>query len=156
LENDTGLVSAYYKDGINLARDSGHYLRADAILLREAPVTYIAGRIGIAVPSQYALAQNFPNPFNPTTEIRFGIPARTIVDLVVYDILGREVIGLINHEVKDAGEYTIKWDSKENASHAVKFKNTLGITYENRKHNNGLHCIGDGDGSIGTVASATN
>lgn len=47
------------------------------------------------IPTEYALRQNFPNPFNPTTTIRFDLPKSSDVNLVVYDLMGREVAHLV-------------------------------------------------------------
>ncbi len=60
--------------------------------------------------TDYALAQNFPNPFNPETVIRFALPVSGFVKGVVYDILGREVATLINGE-KSAGSHEIKFNA---------------------------------------------
>ncbi|MGH7452394.1 MAG: FlgD immunoglobulin-like domain containing protein, partial [bacterium] len=58
-------------------------------------------------------AQNFPNPFNPETGIKYQVPARTNVSLRVYNALGQEVRTLVN-SVKDAGVYSAVWDGKDN------------------------------------------
>lgn len=58
---------------------------------------------------EFSLAQNFPNPFNPVTHIRFHIPASALTELKVYDVLGREVATLMNG-VKEPGTYTVMWD----------------------------------------------
>jgi len=66
-----------------------------------------------AVPSMFALDQNYPNPFNPTTMVSFVIGSASggsFVTLGVYDLLGKEVATLVN-EVKQPGEYGVKWDA---------------------------------------------
>ncbi|UCH11234.1 MAG: T9SS type A sorting domain-containing protein [Fidelibacterota bacterium] len=63
------------------------------------------------LPGWYELEQNFPNPFNPTTLIRFSLPYTTEVHLAVYDLLGKEVATLYKG-VRSAGEYTIKWGAE--------------------------------------------
>jgi photosystem II stability/assembly factor-like uncharacterized protein len=65
-------------------------------------------------PVEFSLYQNFPNPFNPVTKIKFEIPGQarndnTLVTLKIYDILGREVATLVNEE-KPAGEYEVEFD----------------------------------------------
>ncbi|MBN1884485.1 MAG: T9SS type A sorting domain-containing protein [Candidatus Krumholzibacteriota bacterium] len=66
------------------------------------------------IPRAYSLSQNFPNPFNPTTEIRFALRAKGNVSLKVYDVAGRLVKTLAN-EVRDAGSYNVTWDGTNNS-----------------------------------------
>jgi uncharacterized lipoprotein YddW (UPF0748 family) len=61
-------------------------------------------------PDEFKLYQNYPNPFNPTTNIAYHIPSRTNVRLSVYNILGQEVSVIVN-EVKNAGDYLVKFDA---------------------------------------------
>lgn len=56
------------------------------------------------ISGKFSLLYNYPNPFNPSTVISYQLPARSQVSLKVYDILGREVVTLVN-EVQDAGFY---------------------------------------------------
>ena len=58
------------------------------------------------------LHQNFPNPFNPNTSLRYELPIATDVVLVVYDILGREVIRLVD-EHKEAGYHQVIWQGQD-------------------------------------------
>ena len=60
--------------------------------------------------NNYGLEQNSPNPFNPSTIINYQIPNNGIVSLKVYDILGREVMTLVN-EVKMPGKYSVRFDA---------------------------------------------
>jgi photosystem II stability/assembly factor-like uncharacterized protein len=67
------------------------------------------------LPADFELAQNYPNPFNPTTRIRYVVASRqppvvSAVRLVVYDLLGREVVVLVN-EKKEAGTYTVEFNA---------------------------------------------
>ena len=62
------------------------------------------------VPEEYALHQNFPNPFNPNTTIVFEVPESGHIRLDVYDLLGRQVRTLINEDMP-TGFKTIVWDS---------------------------------------------
>jgi hypothetical protein len=65
---------------------------------------------GAEVPTEYALHQNWPNPFNATTTIRYDVKAEGQVYLKVFNLLGQEVITLVDN-VMDAGSYTISWDA---------------------------------------------
>lgn len=62
-----------------------------------------------SVPNEYKLEQNYPNPFNPTTTINYSIPKASFVTLKVYDILGNEVMTLVN-ENQTANNYTYTAD----------------------------------------------
>ena len=61
-------------------------------------------------PEKYSLNQNYPNPFNPETNIKYSIPKGNNVQLKVYDIMGREVISLVN-EYQQAGTYTVSFNA---------------------------------------------
>ncbi len=63
-----------------------------------------------AVPDGFELSQNFPNPFNPSTEIRFTVAKNSQVKLAVYDVLGREITTLVN-ETMPAGSYSATFNA---------------------------------------------
>jgi hypothetical protein len=67
------------------------------------------------LPQQFALGQNFPNPFNPTTVIPYALPLRSQVRLSVFDILGREVAVLVDGVV-DAGQHAVEFSGADLAS----------------------------------------
>ncbi|MCX8011253.1 MAG: T9SS type A sorting domain-containing protein, partial [Ignavibacteria bacterium] len=60
----------------------------------------------------YSLSENYPNPFNPTTKIKFSIADFGWTSLKVFDLLGREVANLLN-EQKQPGEYEIEFDASK-------------------------------------------
>ncbi|MBK8982102.1 MAG: T9SS type A sorting domain-containing protein [Ignavibacteria bacterium] len=74
-----------------------------------------------AIPERYSLSQNYPNPFNPTTKINFSIPKQGIVTLKVYDVLGKEVMTLVN-EQKPAGNYSINFNAANLSSGAYFYR----------------------------------
>ncbi|KAF0139513.1 MAG: Filamentous hemagglutinin family outer membrane protein [Stygiobacter sp.] len=78
------------------------------------------------IPTEFYLEQNYPNPFNPSTQIRFGITEASNVELKVYDILGREVVTLIDREFMNAGVYNVKFNAVDLASGIYIYKLTTG------------------------------
>jgi len=67
------------------------------------------------LPKVFSLAQNYPNPFNPVTSIKYSVPKQSLVKLVVYDVIGREVVTLVN-EIRHAGNYNVSFDASNYAS----------------------------------------
>lgn len=63
------------------------------------------------VPLTFTLSPNFPNPFNPSTEISFSLPVRSHIDLRIYNALGQHVATLVE-ETRPAGEYSVRWDGR--------------------------------------------
>ncbi|MEO1021513.1 MAG: BspA family leucine-rich repeat surface protein [Bacteroidota bacterium] len=68
------------------------------------------------LPTKVALSQNFPNPFNPTTTIKYELPVRSEVRLEIYDIVGRKVATLVSGEPQSAGRYEVRFDASALAS----------------------------------------
>ncbi|MCE1164568.1 MAG: T9SS type A sorting domain-containing protein, partial [Bacteroidetes bacterium] len=71
--------------------------------------TAVPGETGIT-PSAFNLYQNYPNPYNPVTAIKFDLPKSANVVLKVYDVTGKTVSTLLN-EHKNAGSYTVNFDA---------------------------------------------
>jgi len=71
--------------------------------------------VEISVPLEFELSQNYPNPFNPSTSIRFSVANSGLVQLKVYDILGKEVTTLVN-EQREAGRYEVQFDGSKYSS----------------------------------------
>ena len=65
-------------------------------------------QVDFDLPGKFNLSQNFPNPFNPTTNIRFSVPVLTPVSLIVYNVMGEEISELLN-DTLPAGEYQLAY-----------------------------------------------
>ncbi|HZW40366.1 MAG TPA: T9SS type A sorting domain-containing protein [Ignavibacteriaceae bacterium] len=63
----------------------------------------------------YSLEQNYPNPFNPSTKIKYTLPKQGLVIIKVYDVLGKEIMNLVNEE-KPSGEYEVEFDGSSLSS----------------------------------------
>jgi hypothetical protein len=84
------------------------------------------------LPKSFSLAQNFPNPFNPSTVIEYSIPKEEFVSIKVYNILGKEITTLVN-EKKSAGNYEIRFDAGSLPNGVYLYKLIAGNFVETRK-----------------------
>jgi len=71
------------------------------------------------IPTEFKLSQNFPNPFNPATTIRYSLPKAQKVTLKVYNLLGEEVVTLVQDEEKTAGHHFTIWDGRNQSGQPV-------------------------------------
>jgi hypothetical protein len=114
--------------GLKIFNNTGHTLDNDATKQDDAyktsaawlytllkPSTIASTELQKIVPTSIRMENNYPNPFNPSTTIRYQVPAMMNVLIKVYNVLGQEVATLVN-EVKDAGEYSIVFDASKLAS----------------------------------------
>lgn len=105
--NNVNNFSVYFYDRNNiiLQQSIGYYkLKADITV--PIGIQPVSGE----VPQIFGLGQNFPNPFNPSTNIRFELPFGSFSTLKIYDALGREVAELINEDLI-AGVYNVSWNA---------------------------------------------
>jgi hypothetical protein len=84
------------------------------------------------IPADYSLSQNFPNPFNPVTNIVFDLPSSSFTRLTVYDMPGREIAVLVNEQLK-AGSYKVDWNATNYPSGIYFYKITSGDNYTETK-----------------------
>ena len=70
------------------------------------------------IPNKLFLYQNYPNPFNPVTTLRYGIPENSLVNITIYDMLGRQVKTLVN-QTQDAGYRSVIWNAKNDYGQPV-------------------------------------
>ncbi|MEJ2544404.1 MAG: FlgD immunoglobulin-like domain containing protein, partial [Calditrichaceae bacterium] len=75
--------------------------------------------VSVPVPDDYALFNNYPNPFNPTTNIKFQLPESQQIRLAIYDVNGSLVKTLSNNRVYPGGEHIVSWDATDNAGNRV-------------------------------------
>ena len=70
------------------------------------------------IPNHYALSQNYPNPFNPFTSIQFELPEEAYTQIAIYDLLGREMIKLVNDRFS-AGYHEVTWNGKDSFGRTI-------------------------------------
>lgn len=120
---DAGDTSSIYndpKDTLNeeyalfpslgtIRNDLGVYGGPDRMTFADFATSVNGSKKNSMKPTGFLLEQNYPNPFNPETEIRFRISELGFAELIVYDVLGREVGLLINKEM-NPGNYTVEFN----------------------------------------------
>ncbi len=89
-----------------------------------------------SIPKTYSLTQNYPNPFNPTTQINFGLPEKSEVTLKVFNLLGQEVLTLVNKDIS-AGNHTLNLNAGNLTSgvyiYSITAKGVSGKNFTNTK-----------------------
>lgn len=93
-----------------LVRRSAQLVIGTAAAYAVAPASAVVTPVASAVPGSFALEQNFPNPFNPSTTIRFSTARARFITLTIVDVLGREVARLV-HEPVQPGTYDVVWNA---------------------------------------------
>jgi hypothetical protein len=88
--------------------------------------------IEVVPPAKYELSNAYPNPWNPTTNIRYQVPVNIFVTIKVFDALGKEVVILVN-ELKPAGSYEITLNSKGLSSGVYYYQMKAGSFFETKK-----------------------
>jgi len=91
------IVDASFKDETEQAFEGSSYSRVS-----------LKGYPGL-IPEKYSLSQNYPNPFNPATTIRYDVADDAPVTMVIYNIMGQEVVRMLNNKVHAPGKYSITW-----------------------------------------------
>jgi hypothetical protein len=87
--------------------------RADAFIAKlGSRLTAVREDRTASLPQSFSLSQNFPNPFNSETVIRFELPENGEVELAVYNLAGQRVAALIQGQ-REAGSYTLRWDGRD-------------------------------------------
>jgi PKD repeat protein len=88
--------------------------------------------IEVSGPKDFVLEQNYPNPFNPTTKIRYQIPEESKVVIKIYDILGAEVMTLLN-DLQEAGTYEVELNAQNLSSGTYFYRIVAGEFVETKK-----------------------
>jgi hypothetical protein len=118
------IVGAYWEN-------VGGIINAGRAYLFRSPIINSV-QIPGSVPATFALLQNYPNPFNPTTSIEYHTAKGGAVSMRIYDVLGREIITLVD-DVKLPGSYQVLWDASEQAAGVYLCRMISGEFVETRK-----------------------
>lgn len=117
--NQQGYLFPISSKIIGLSKDAGSgdtiFICTDKAIFEVWDLLTITNEITNTVPTQYKLHENYPNPFNPSTNISFDIPERSDVSLVIYDGMGKQVAELTSSTLI-TGKYTYTWDAPDRSS----------------------------------------
>ena len=114
--NAAGMDPGVYSAGISV--NSNDPDQGAVIIPLSLTVNGMSSENESLLPAEFALHQNYPNPFNPQTKIRYDLPENSMVNITVYDMLGREVKTLVN-QVQNAGFKSIIWDATNDYGKAI-------------------------------------
>jgi len=118
LSGNDSLTDLYQIDTLDLSGTligSTGYQDISGLVIRGEMLTDIHPDLTPALPLMFGLQQNFPNPFNPLTTIRFTLPKSEFVTLKIFNILGEEIAVAVNENLK-AGSHTYSFDGSHLAS----------------------------------------
>lgn len=111
--------------GVVADGDEGKYTSTEIRELSVEPnsqnydeVTSVDLTVALFVPEEFNLAQNYPNPFNPSTQIQYNIPTLSNVNIKVYNLLGHEIVTLVNKK-HSRGNYSTVWNGKDFSGNEV-------------------------------------
>ena len=108
---------------------------------RSSPLRWDSASVNIVItdvsdnsqhPNEFRLYNNYPNPFNPTTIIRYSIPEASFTSIRIYNELGKEVSALVN-ETKSAGTYEVEFNASNLSSGVYYYKLQAGSFTETKK-----------------------
>lgn len=126
----------HYLTGLWFSGDGGEnfdeYLSIDCPTGRRITTSVTDNRNSANLPRTLTLAQNHPNPFNPTTTITYELPQSSLVTLKVFDLLGQEVATLVD-DVKPAGTYDVAFDAGSLAGGVYVYRLQAGKSVHTRK-----------------------
>ena len=135
--SDTFQISSENSPGsypfVFTARDSEGNLSDEFVhtVIVKGPPTFVFSG-SESKPARFQLFQNFPNPFNSSTTILFGVSTRSLVSLKVVDMLGREISTIVLGELP-AGTYTRQWNAANTASGVYLYRLKAGTYSETKK-----------------------
>jgi hypothetical protein len=127
---DSMILTLYYRPMIPNVTSGTMNIASNSITGTATVQLYGTGALGVnggnnVLPLKFELAQNQPNPFNPTTTIGYSIPTSGHVELVVFNINGAEIATLVDSE-KSAGYYSVTFDGKDLSSGVYLYRLTCG------------------------------
>ena len=129
--NDYSLNQVIGQTFVGITSNSNYTISSGTVYNFKGMVTGVNDNQYFGIPDNYSISQNYPNPFNPSTKINYALPKSSLVKIKVFDVLGREVINLINEE-QTAGYHEVVFNASSLPS-GVYFYNILAENFAQTK-----------------------
>ncbi len=117
METPANTDDEYFISAVVLDKDDALFMTQQGTALKFGTGAGIAHNNGEVI-NDYKLHQNYPNPFNATTNIKFDVPAENLVTLTIFDLLGKEVVKLVDKKMS-TGTYTAIWNGLDRNGHQM-------------------------------------
>ena len=98
--------------GMRISNNSHNSYDVKIVAGDQEYVNAMSQEILSSIPEDFSLGQNYPNPFNPVTRMDYTIPQRSKVVISIYNVLGQEIINLVNHE-QEYGYHSVSWNGTD-------------------------------------------
>ncbi len=123
---------SWERDLIASTKIVNEYRKTVRVLEYDGTVGLKDENYNIITPDDYVLENNYPNPFNPSTSIKFSLPIQKEVSLKIYDMLGNEVATLVNRQLLEKGNHESTWSGTNNHGSSVASGNYIAtLTFGN-------------------------
>ena len=110
---------SWERDLVASGKIINEYRKTVRVLEYDGTVGLRDEKYNIVTPDDYVLENNYPNPFNPSTSIKFSLPIQKEVSLKIYDMLGNEVATLVNRQLLEKGNHELTWSGTNSHGSSV-------------------------------------
>ena len=117
--SDTVVTFSAYPEALNCQNQPEYCIDGDTLTF-EVPIVVqiVATEPEYFIPEVFTLHQNYPNPFNPITTLQYDLPEDVLVNITIYDIMGRVVKTMVNSQ-QNAGFKSVRWNAANNRGQPV-------------------------------------
>ena len=117
--SDTIVEFRAYPEALNCQNQPEYCIDGDTLTFQiPIVVQVVSTEPEHSIPEEFAIHQNHPNPFNPTTILRYNLPEDGFVNITIYDMMGRVVSNLVNSQ-QNAGYKSVRWNGTNNTGQPV-------------------------------------
>jgi subtilisin family serine protease len=118
IDPNSNTLICYYVTTVSIHGESDPSNKVGVHGIADFGMEEITGRATVSLPTAFAVKDNYPNPFNPSTTVRYDIPEASTVSLIIYDVMGREVRRLVDGII-EPGYHSVLWDARNTSGDEV-------------------------------------